>query len=641
MASTEAELGDFSVRPDVVRLVALAAGIGALAAVVALALLDLIGLVTNAVYFHRLSSHLVSPRTTVLGAVSIVVPIAGGLVVGLMARFGSERIRGHGIPEAMETILVRGSTVEPRLALLKPVSSAVSIGTGGPFGAEGPIIMTGGAVGSVVAQLFHLSASERRVLLVAGACAGMTGVFGTPVAATLFGVELLLFELRPRSMAPVGIACVAAEILRNVFAAHGLLGRTPLFPVPPHAPFPATTVLEAAVVGVAGGALAWVMTQAVYGAEDAFRQLRVHWMWWPAIGGLAVGIGGLVEPRVLGVGYDTIAAMLGGHLVLRALLAVLVAKLVVWALALGSGTSGGILAPILIIGAAMGGSLGSVLPGGSSATWCLLGMAAALAGVTRSPFTAVVFSFELTHDVGSLLPLLLACTAAHLFSSLTLKRSILTEKVARRGFHVVREYSVDPLEALFVRDVMLSTLVTVRPTDTVAELWRAVERADLARRQRLYPVVGPDRELLGAVVWSDLVQVRDEHIGSTTVSQVMRTELVTCRPDETLRMVAEQMSLEQVGTMPVVDAGVDHRGRGVLVGLVTPFELLAGRGARLREERLRERVLRLSPLPASSRRQGRLRSEAPVPEDAVAGEVETEIESPRLTERPWYEDGNA
>ena len=638
MASTEETLGDFSIRPDVLRLVGLAVGIGLLAAVIALALLDLIGLVTNAVYFHRLSSHLVSPRTTVLGGVSVVVPVAGGLVVGLMARFGSERIRGHGIPEAMETILVRGSTVEPRLAVLKPVSSAVSIGTGGPFGAEGPIIMTGGAVGSVVAQLFHLSASERRVLLVAGACAGMTGVFGTPLAATLFGVELLLFELKPRSMVPVGVACAAAEILRDVFASHGLIGHTPLFPVPAHAAFPATVVLEAVAVGVAGGALAWLMTQAVYGAEDAFRLLRVHWMWWPAIGGLAVGLGGMVEPRVLGVGYDTIGAMLGGRLALSVLLAVLAAKLVVWAIALGSGTSGGILAPILIIGAAMGGALGSVLPGGSSATWCLLGMAAALAGVTRSPFTAVVFSFELTHDLGSLLPLLVACTMAHLFSSLTLKRSILTEKVARRGFHVVREYSVDPLEALFVRDVMLSKVVTADPLHTVADLRAELDRSPTGRRQRLYPVVDEHRALLGAVAWADLLQVPQDTAALTPVTEVMHRRVVSCRADETLRMVADRMSLEQVGVLPVVDPGGDHGGPGLLVGIVTQFELLAGRGLRLREERVRERVLRLSPLPASRRPQPTHRR-APAPDDAVGGQVESEIEAPRLHERPWYEEG--
>src|SRR5438132_1501270 len=305
-----------------------------------------------------------TPAGNDLGALAVLIPVVGSLVVGLMARYGSERIRGHGIPEAMETILVGGSKVEPRLTALKPISSAISIGTGGPFGAEGPIILTGGALGSVIAQFFH-------------------------------------------------------------------------------------------------------------------------WMWWPAIGGVVVGVGGLIQPRALGVGYDTISAELAGRLALGALLSVFVVKLVIWAIALGSGTSGGILAPILIMGAAVGGLLAPVLPGGAVGAWSVLGMAAVLAGVTRSPLTAVVFSFELTNDVKLLLPLLVASTIAHLVSVLVLNRSILTEKVARRGFHVLREYSVSPLEVLFVRDVMSTEVVTVRPEHSLGDVYAEVERRPEARRQRL------------------------------------------------------------------------------------------------------------------------------------------------------------
>ena len=585
--SAERELGDFTVTHEALRLVPLALVIGAVSAWVALGLLDLIGIITNLLYYGHPHVGLVSPRRTQLGALAVVIPVGGGLIVGLMARYGSERIRGHGIPEAMETILVGGSRVEPRLTVLKPVSSAVSIGTGGPFGAEGPIIMTGGALGSVFAQLFRLSAYERRALLVAGASAGMAAVFGTPVAATLLGVELLLFEFRPRSMVPVGLAAVVATILRGRFAAWHLLKAAPLFPVPPHGDFGATSVLAAAVVGVAGGALAWVLTRAVYGAEDAFKRLPIHWAWWPAIGGLVVGLGGLIDPRALGVGYDSIGDELAGRLAVGALGALLLVKLVIWAVSLGSGTSGGILAPLLMMGAAMGGLMAHVLPGGGTSTWALMGMAATLAGVTRSPFTSVVFAFELTHDTGSLLPLLMCCTVAHLMSALTLRRSILTEKVARRGFHVLREYAVDPLEALFVRDVMATEVATVPPERAAADVRAVLGASPRDRRQRLYPVIDAHGRLQGAVAWSDLV---DHGTGGVPVEALVkpRRALVVSHPDETLRAVADRMATFKVTVLPVVARAGDR-----LEGIVTQFDLLRARERQLEEERQRQRVLRL------------------------------------------------
>src|SRR5579884_1263272 len=502
-----------------------------------------------------------------------------------MARYGSERIRGHGIPDAMETILIGGSKVEPRLAVLKPISSAISIGSGGPFGAEGPIILTGGAVGSVLAQYFRLSAVERRSLLVAGACGGMAAVFGTPVAAALFGIELLMFEWRPRSMVPVAVSVTVAETIRNVFAAHGWVRAAPLFPVPPHGAFSAVAVSEAAAVGLAAGGLAWLLTNAVYGAEDAFKRLPIHWMWWPAIGGLVVGLGGLIEPRALGVGYSTIGSELAGQIAIGGLVAVLLVKLVIWSVALGSGTSGGILAPLLMMGAALGGVMGHGL-GGAPATWCLMGMAATLAGVTRSPFTSVIFAFELTHDTGSLLPLLVACSLAHLVSTLVLKRSILTEKVARRGFHVMREYAVDPLEALFARDVMMTDLYTVSP-DTAAEgLHKVLTNDPVVRRQRLYPVLDDSGDMLGVIGWSDLLRPETTQ---DAVGDLMHTEVVTASPDETLRHVADRMAQHQLGALPVVARP------GRVVGVVTNFELLSARRRQLEEERHRERPLQLRP----------------------------------------------
>jgi CIC family chloride channel protein len=583
----ERALGDFTTTPPVLRLVPLALLVGALGAGISLALLDMIGFLTNLLYYTRLSVRLVSPNANTLGAIALVIPIGGGLLVGLMARYGSDQIRGHGIPEAMENILIEGSRVKPRLAILKPIASAISIGTGGPFGAEGPIILTGGAVGSIVGQLFRLTAAERRSLLVAGAAAGMSAVFGTPVAATLFGVELLAFELKPRSMVLIGIASATADALRILMANNHLVSPQPLFPVPHHAVLTGVVLGGAAVIGIATGLAAWVQTQAVYKAEDLFLKLKghLHWMWWPAIGGGVIGLGGLADPRALGVGYNTIHAELLGRLSLEALVGLFLVKLVIWAAGLGGGTSGGILAPILMMGAAIGGVLGHVLPGGSPAIWALIGMSGALAGVTRSPFTAIIFAFELTHDTNSLLALLVAATLAHLVSVLILRRSILTEKVARRGFHVMREYSVDPLEALFVREVMRTDIYTVEPARKVCEFYESVNEGSPERRQRLYPVLGEEGAMVGVLLWSAVLAQRTDP--GKLVADAMSAPKVLAYDDEILRAVADRMALSGVGVVPVVSRANLSR----IEGLITQFDLLQARHKLLEEERHAERVL--------------------------------------------------
>lgn len=579
-------LGDFSLTASVWRVTMLAPVVGAVAAGVALALLDLIGVVTHLAYFGKVGAGLVPPSTRHLGALSILIPVGGGAVLGAMAYWGSERIRGHGIPEAMETILVGGSNVEPRLAVLKPVSSAISIGTGGPFGAEGPIILTGGAFGSLIAQLFHFTALERRTLLVAGACAGMAAVFGTPVAATLLGVELLVFEWKPRTMVPIGISVATASILRGVFAGHHLIRSAPLFAVPPHGSFVPLAVVSAGGVGLACGLLAIALTAAVYGAEDAFKRLPIHWAYWPAIGGLVVGIGGMIDPRSLGVGYSTIGAELAGHLALGSLALLLVTKLVMWSVALGSGTSGGILAPLLLMGAALGGILAPALPGGSPGTWALIGMAGTLAGVTRSPFTSVVFAFELTRDTGSLLPLLVACTLAHALSSLVLKRSILTEKVARRGFHVVREYAVDPLEVLLVQEVMRTDVLTLHPDQLLESLRDVLDSSSRSRGQRVFPVLSESGLMTGIVTVSD-VYVTSNGSGRMSAASAMRSDVEVAYVDETLRSVADRMAEKSIGALPVVN----RLDPGKVVGVITEFDLLRSRQRQLEEERKRERIL--------------------------------------------------
>src|SRR5581483_5565189 len=376
---SSAQLGDFTTNWRVIPLSFLAIGIGILGAFVALALLRLIGLFTNIFFYQRLSTELVSPAGHHLGPFVVIVPVIGAIIIGFMARYGSERIRGHGIPEALEAILLNGSRVEPRLAILKPLSSAISIGSGGPFGA-------------LVAQFLHLTSAERKTLLVAGAAAGMSATFASPIAATLLAVELLLFEWKPRSLIPVALASATAAATRRY-----ILGLGPLFPTPPHPLFIGPQgLIGCAIAGLLAGALSALLTSAVYAAEDAFQHVPIHWMWWPAIGGLVVGIGGLIFPQALGVGYDTIGALLKGDVARTTILGILIVKSIIWAVSLGSGTSGGVLAPLLMMGGALGGIEAMFLPHEGAGFWPLVSMGAILGGTMRSPFTGIVFALELT-----------------------------------------------------------------------------------------------------------------------------------------------------------------------------------------------------------------------------------------------------
>ncbi|RAG87194.1 chloride channel protein [Streptacidiphilus pinicola] len=561
----------------------LALVVGGAGSLAALALLRLIGLVTNLVFYQRVSTDLIAPGAMhhawwlVLGA-----PVAGGLVIGAMARYGSEKIRGHGMPEAIEAILTGGSRVQPKVAVLKPVSAAISIGTGGPFGAEGPIIMTGGAIGSILAQLLHLTANERKTLLVSGAAAGMAATFNSPLAAILLAVELLLFEWRPRSFVPVVAAVAVATVCRGY-----LLGTAPVFPVNA-AGLHLTPTLDvlAAVVGLTGGALAVAATWMVYRAEDAFARLPLHWMWWPAIGGLIIGLGGLVEPRALGVGYDVIDQLLTGRATLGLIIGILTVKTLIWSLSLGSGTSGGVLAPVFMIGGALGAWEGMLFPHAIPGFWGILGLAAVVGGVMRSPLTGVVFTLELTHAWDMLLPLVVSATAAYALSALVLKRSVLTEKIARRGLHLTREYSTDPLETFFAREVMLpldDAATLTEHDDVTPERLRALAGAADA----LLPVVDTvDGTLVGVTTRRRLAGLVTPESVPGTVREATLPCRLAVRQDQTLRQVAYRFAETGLTSAPVIDPAT-HRP----VGVITLRDLLHARLHDLNEEHHRERVL--------------------------------------------------
>lgn len=568
--------GDYRTDKRVLVLSVLAVPIGAIGALVAKALLWLIAAITNLAFFHRLSAQASPPEQNHLGWSLLFVPIIGALIVGLMARYGSEKIRGHGIPEALEAILLGRSLISPKVAILKPLSSAISIGTGGPFGAEGPIIMTGGAFGSLFAQLFDLSSAERKTLLVAGAASGMSAVFATPVAAVLLAVELLLFEWKPRSFIPVAVASIVASILRVP-----LLGAGPMFPITPHGPLDANGIVAALLVGLAAGFGSWLLTTTVYAFEDFFQKLPIHWMWWPALGAVVVGIGGMIEPRVLGTGYDTIHSLMRGQFIGEMLIGLLLAKAIVWAVALGSGTSGGVLAPLLIMGGCLGALLGQWLPVGDPGLWAVVGMGAIMGGTMRSPFTGTIFILELTRDWNALSALFIASVAALGVTVLVLRRSILTEKLARRGQHIAREYSVDVFELMRVGEVMDKQAPKVPEDMTIGELSDRIAKGDpaVSRRQAVIITDGAHR-LAGIITRGDIVRaLESDSTGKVSVLEAGKTEVIYTHPDELLHDAVAKMLRHNIGRLPVVKRDEPNS----LVGYLGRADILGAR-MRLHEE---------------------------------------------------------
>lgn len=575
-------LADFTTGPRVLLLSVMAVVTGCASALVARGLLWMIAVITNLSFYQRWSSENVGPQGNHLGYGVIIVPVIGALIIGLMARYGSEKIRGHGIPEALEAILLGRSRISLKVAMLKPISAAISIGTGGPFGAEGPIIMTGGAFGSLLAQRFHLSSAERKTLLATGAAAGMTAVFGTPIAAVLLAVELLLFEWKPRSFIPVALACVVAAVLRVP-----LLGDGCIFPITVHAAPSAVELGVAIGVGLLAGFGSGLLTALVYAFEDLFEKLPIHWMWWPAIGAVVIGVGGVFEPRVLGVGYHTIHALLRGEMVGAVVLGLVVAKALVWSVALGSGTSGGVLAPLLMVGGSLGAIVAPWIPVGDASMWALIGMTAIMGGTMRAPLTAVFFGVELTHDFLMLPSLLIATTAAVAVTVLIMRRSILTEKLARRGHHVTREYSIDPFELARVRDVMDRDVPTVNadlPLSEYADQIASGETPSTRRQAAL--IVDGDQRLAGIITRGDVVRaLRDPGADSATVGGVGSTDLVVTYPDEPLQGALTKMLEKDIGRLPVVDRAQSTR----ILGYLGRADILSARLKTHHEENIRQK----------------------------------------------------
>jgi CIC family chloride channel protein len=576
-------LRDFTADRRLLVLSAMALVTGTFGAAAAWVLLKLIALVTNLAYFHSLSTATTYLSHARLGPGSILIPVIGGIIVGLMARYGSNKIRGHGIPEALEAILIGQSRIQPKVAALKPLSSAIAIGTGGPFGAEGPIIMTGGALGSLFAQFFHLSAAERKTLLVAGAAAGMTGIFGTPVAAVLLAIEVMLFEWKPRSFVPVVVSAIVAMAWRP-----WLVGPWPLFP---HSGIPAMPwwgLALCAGIGLIAGLQSAITTGALYGFEDLFEKLPIHWMWWPALAGIVVGIGGLIDPAALGVGYDNIGALINGAVPIHAALALLVVKAIIWVVALSSGTSGGTLAPLLMMGGAVGALESHILPFGDAGFWGLLAMAAVLGGTLRCPLTATVFAIELTGDLRVMPAVLVACVASFAVTVLLMRRSILTERLARRGRHLSYEYTVDPFEVAQTSEIMTHPVHTLPASMSTEDALAFFDTENGIKRHKSYPVVDDAGRVMGMVSRADVLRWSREGWpkGQTLEETSNVGEVFVGYADELVGQLADRMAAADIGRVPIVD-----RATGKLVGLLARRDLLRVRAQAARLELDRARPL--------------------------------------------------
>jgi CIC family chloride channel protein len=574
-----------------VRISLLAIALGISGGLIAQLLTKLIGLITNLCFYGRFSLEFSSPANNHLGVWVIIVPILGALIVGFMAKYGSAGIRGHGIPEAMEQILLNESRIQPRLTFLKPISAAISIGTGGPFGAEGPIIATGGALGSLVGQLMKSTADERKILLASGAAAGMAATFGSPIAAILLSVELLLFEFRPQSLIPVALASTAATAVRIFF-----VGTTPIFALTHVKPPGSLALVIYLLMGVIVGICSVFVTKSVYFIEDLFDKLPVHWMWWPAIGAVAVGVVGYFVPHTMGVGYDNIDNILNGSLFGQALIALFIMKFVSWSISLGSGTSGGTLAPLFTIGGGLGAILGSIVillfpnAGVDVRLAALVGMAAMFAGSARALLTSMIFAFETTMQPYGLLPLLAGCSAAYFVSSLMMRQTIMTEKIARRGVNVPNEYAADFLYQIPVRDCATYHVTSLKADDTISFVKQWLISGSEGSLHHAYPVLDKNEKLAGIITRREIENFVGED--NTTLKEILKGPIIAIYEDNSIREAADMMAVYSVSRIPVVAKEDPFK----VIGLISQKDVLTARRKYLEQKNLYQKYINLTSL---------------------------------------------
>jgi CIC family chloride channel protein len=581
------DLGQPPVRFRLGYISVLGAAVGVIAGFVAFLLYHLIGLFTNLAFYHVWSFDFRSAAQNQIGPWVIVLPVVGGLIVGFMAKYGSPKIKGHGIPEAMEAVLVSRSRIDPKVAILKPISAAIAIGTGGPFGAEGPIIQTGGAFGSLVGQIVSTTAAERKVLLACGAAAGMAATFNTPIAGVILAIELLLFEFSSRSFIPLVISTTLATSVRFALLGRGAMFQASSmdFGIPQALPY-------YLVLGVLCGGVAILFTRALYFVEDHFERLPVDEFWHPAIGSLAVGVLGYFVPRILGVGYDTLGDILNNNLALKLLILVAVCKSLALLVSLGSGTSGGLLAPMFMCGAAVGGLFGAgidrLIPGAhlSPGACALVAMAAVFGSASRATFAFIVFAFEIVRDYNAILPLMLVSVIASSIALRYLPNSIMTEKLARRGLRTHQDYEANAMKQLAVSEVMVRDIATVPPEETVRSAADRFASGDpQVSRHHALLLVDSAGHLKGLVTQGDLLRaLQEDPEGKMSMLDAGTRSLLVAYPDDRVFDAVMKMLENNIGRLPVVE----RKNPQKLVGYVNRASLMASWRSRLREESHRE-----------------------------------------------------
>ena len=536
--------------------------------IIAKLLVHLIDLITNISFYGNFSFAPITPAENNLGLFVITIPVIGGLIIGLMAYYGSKAIRGHGIPEAMEQILTNKSKIKPTITYLKPISAAISIGTGGPFGAEGPIIASGGALGSTIGQIMKISNNERKILLAAGATAGMSAIFGSPIAGIFLAIELLLFEFSPRSIIPVSLACITGAA-----GHHFLFGPGVVFPIiDTIEPASNSAIAWYSALGIVVGLLSVLVTKIVYFIEDSFEKLPVHWAWWPMIGGIAVGIVGYFSPRTLGVGYNNIADILSGSVSMQLLLSLCILKFISWSISLGSGTSGGTLAPLLTIGGAAGAIFGHVIndyfpqSGIYIPLAALVGMAAMFAGASRAFITSIIFALETTGQSNALLPLLASCTGAYFLSYFIMDNTIMTEKIARRGINTPNSYEPDILEKLTVEQILTDNGIIISEENKIKEVreWLDVEPD---YKLNYFIISSNQGEYRGILSASNLYS--NIHTPENLVGSLIKRNKIYISLNDSLKTAVETMAKENIDVLPVVS-----NDDGTIIGILSYRDII-------------------------------------------------------------------
>lgn len=531
----------------------------------------LIFFINDLAFFHRPSLHFMPPLEHHAGWTVLLIPAAGGLVVGLITHYFAPETRGHGVPEVMEAMARRGGRIRPRVALAKVLASGVCIGTGGSAGREGPIVQIGSSSGSTIGQLLKLPSSDIRILVGCGATAGIAATFNAPLAGVLFAIELILLELKTRSFVPLVISSTFATIVSRVF-----LGAEPMIRVPPYqfrSPYELVLYL---FLGLFAALIGYVEIAGLYGTEDLFDRIKVHPVVKPAIGGLILGAIGLWLPNVFGTGYSTVGAIVNeqlgqqGALLFGFLVLLMVAKIVALSLTLGSGGSGGVFAPSLFIGAAFGGAFGVLanmaFPGVTAPypAYALVGMAAVFSAASRATLTSIIMLFEMTRNYNIILPLMFACVVADVAAWLLYPDTIYTKKLSRRGVRVAQDLEINVLKTRFVGDVMTRAVETI---STDMPVYKVQEKI-LETGHQGFPIVDENGRLVGIITGRDVMKAmkRDRELPAI---EAAHHHLTVAYPDETLDDVWGRMAEHGIGRLPVVSRGDPSR----LVGFITKGDL--------------------------------------------------------------------